>query len=311
MSKQKLLTICLPTYNRAKYLKMQLERFSSMPQELWQDIRIFISDNCSTDNTQSIGNEYSGKEGVDIVYHRNESNLGMDGNFVTCFKAAKTRYVWLLGDDDTIIIERLPLVVNMLKGPNLGVLHLGINRNAKKDYYKDEDAEHFIKEIGIWITYISSNIVNTKYVDEVEFDKYYGTFFTLMPVYLKAILGEQINCMFNLRIFEDGKDVKRNGGYNYIQVFVNNYLSIFKEFVDNGEISEVLYMYEEEVSFNFVMPYLLDYVVLGRESNYIKTGSWSIMFRQYGLYKTCWGFIVYILKRVLSKVKNTFGFSKK
>ena len=143
----------------------------------------------------------------------------------------------------------------------MGVLHLGIDRNDAVEYNVFTDYEHFIKEIGIWITYISSNIVKTSYVDQVDFEKYYGTFFTLIPLYLRSIISEHSNILLNTRVFENGKDVKRNGGYNYIQVFVANYLAIFKEFVDNGELSERVYEYEKGIAYRFVIPYLWDYII--------------------------------------------------
>ena len=122
LDEKKLLTICLPTYNRSTFLKMQLDRFSKMPLELWSDITVFVSDNCSNDGTMDLCKQYTYLEDTDFIYSRNVTNLGMDGNFVKCFKSAKTKYVWLLGDDDTIIIERLPLLLSKLKEKEVGVL---------------------------------------------------------------------------------------------------------------------------------------------------------------------------------------------
>lgn len=308
MSKKKLLAICLPTYNRAKYLKMQLERFSSMPQELWEDISIFISDNCSTDETQSIGNEYCGKEGMDIVYHRNDSNIGMDGNFVTCFKSAETKYVWLLGDDDTILIERLPLILSLLKEKEIGVIHLGIGRSERKDYtiYKME-TEAFLRQIGIWITFISSNIVNTKYVKEINFEKYFGTFFTLVPVYLQAMIKEDVNIMVNAPIFDSFKDSKRNGGYGVCTVFVDNLLGIFKEFVDKGMLSEDLYVFEKTTVFNFVRGYVVRNYIFKEPSNFKPEDTWNILYRHYGVFKVSFGIVRGIFGYVLNLIREKIG----
>ena len=303
MSEQKLLTICLPTYNRAKYLKMQLDRFSSMPQELWNDIRIFISDNCSTDETQSISEEYCGKEGMDIVYHRNDSNLGMDGNFVTCFKSSETKYVWLLGDDDIILIKRLPLVISLLKEKEIGVLHLGMGRDDKNDYtIYTNDTESFLRQIGIWITFISSNIVNTKYVKEVNFEKYFGTFFTLVPVYLQAMIKEEKNIMVNVPIFDGGKDSKRNGGYGVCTVFVDNLLGIFREYVDKGMLSEDLYEFEKTTVFYFVRGFVVRNYIFKESSNFKPEDTWNILFRHYGKLKVSYGIVRGIFEYVLNNI---------
>jgi glycosyltransferase involved in cell wall biosynthesis len=282
MSNKKLLTICLPTYNRAKYLKMQLERFASMPLELWEDIKLFISDNCSSDDTMEIGKEYSGLPGTDIVYSRNSSNLGMDGNFVKCYKYADTNYVWLLGDDDTIIIERLKVVLNTLKEKELGILHLGNRMNVEEDVtLYDSNPEEFLKCIGMYTTFISGNIVNVKYVKEIDFDKYFGTFLTLTPLYLKAMISEKFNVMINNPVFEDSKDSKRNGGYGICTVFVKNYLDIFKEFEDKGLLSNDLFIFEKNIALNFVRGFVVKNYIFKEKSNFLPEDTWGILHKYY------------------------------
>lgn len=302
MSEQKLLTICIPTYNRGEYLEQQLKRLSTLHIELWKDITVFVSDNCSTDNTEEVVKKYIKLPVVDIQYSKNVENLGMDGNFVKCFRAAKSKYVWLLGDDDYIIDGKLPQIIYLLKDENYGVCHLGINRKDPSDFMVYTDVEDYLKEIGIWITYISSNIVSTEYIKEICFEKYVGTYFTLVPLYLTSMLKYNHNLMVNFRVFENGKDVKRNGGYNYIKVFVDNYLAIFKEYVDRNLLSTGLYVFEKKVVLNFVMPYMLDVVVRGRQSNYKTSDSWHILFKNYGRSKVIYCFIKLIYSRIIFRI---------
>lgn len=310
MSEQKLLTLCIPTYNRGEYLEQQLKRLSSIYIELWKDITVFISDNCSTDNTEEVVKKYINLPVVDIQYSKNIENLGMDGNFVKCFRAAKTKYVWLLGDDDYIIPDKLPQVIELLKKEDYGLCHLGIYRNDDEDSVSYNDNEKFIREIGIWITYISSNIVNTKYVSEINFDKYIGTYFTLIPFYLTSILRFNQNLMINYRIFENGKDVQRNGGYNYVKVFIDNYLTIFNEYVNHKLLSPELYDYEKNMVLNFVMPYMFNVVVRGHKSNYITSDSWKILFKYYGILNVSVCFTRYVFARLKFRISNIFNCGK-
>ncbi len=48
----KLLTIAIPTYNRAELLDKQLAWLAQAIQGFESDCEIFVSDNCSTDHTQ-------------------------------------------------------------------------------------------------------------------------------------------------------------------------------------------------------------------------------------------------------------------
>jgi glycosyltransferase involved in cell wall biosynthesis len=283
MSDNKLLTLCIPTYNRGVHLKEQLTRLSAMPAELWKDITVFVSDNCSTDNTKEIAQQYTSNPSVDIIYSRNDSNLGMDGNFVKCFTSAKSSYVWLLGDDDYILIDKLPLIIKLLKETNCGVCHLGIDRKDPNEFtlFKN-DTESFLKEIGIYISFISSNIVKTKYVPEIDFLKYYGSFFTLIPLYLNAMIKESLNVMVNSQIMESPKDAGRNGGYGICTVFIDNYLGIFREYVDKGMLSEQLYAFEKETVFNFVRSFVVKYYIFKEKSLFKPENTWEILYRHYG-----------------------------
>lgn len=43
-----LLSICIPTWNRSKFLSMHLERFYEQMQEIdLAELELFVSDNCS------------------------------------------------------------------------------------------------------------------------------------------------------------------------------------------------------------------------------------------------------------------------
>jgi len=54
----KLLTIAIPTYNRADLLDKQLTWLSQAIKGFETECEILVSDNCSTDHTQSIINKW-------------------------------------------------------------------------------------------------------------------------------------------------------------------------------------------------------------------------------------------------------------
>ena len=96
MSEQPLLTLCIPTFNRAPFLDILLSKIEKQTGEFVniRFLELIVSDNCSNDNTSQIVHKYLNK-GLAITYIRNDSNLGMDGNFVQCFKKATGKYIWL------------------------------------------------------------------------------------------------------------------------------------------------------------------------------------------------------------------------
>lgn len=64
-----LLSLCIPTYNRAEILAQCLERHMEAIDDE-RDIEIVISDNASTDNTREVVADFIERHGdIRIVYH--------------------------------------------------------------------------------------------------------------------------------------------------------------------------------------------------------------------------------------------------
>ncbi len=95
------LSICIPTYNRAKYLPELLDSIISQAP-IDGTLEICISDNASTDNTKELVADYKTKFPY-IVYHVNSENLGADRNFLKCVEIASGEYCWLMGSDDIVL----------------------------------------------------------------------------------------------------------------------------------------------------------------------------------------------------------------
>ena len=103
MANKPLLSICIPTYNRAKYLKDALDSILKQINENNKyKVEICISDNASEDNTEELVEEYQKKSPIPIIYHKNEKNMGADYNYLKVVEIANGEYCWLLGSDDII-----------------------------------------------------------------------------------------------------------------------------------------------------------------------------------------------------------------
>lgn len=112
----KLLTIAIPTYNRAKQLDKQLTWLSQAIKGFEDDIEVFVSDNCSTDNTQEVINKWKQNlSNVDFRSARNRENLGVMRNIMNCLNSSTAKYIWTIGDDDPIQNRAIPYVINKFK----------------------------------------------------------------------------------------------------------------------------------------------------------------------------------------------------
>ncbi|MFC7419983.1 glycosyltransferase family 2 protein [Iodobacter arcticus] len=118
-----LLSICIPTYNRYKYLKECLDSIIIQDNK---DVEIVISDNASTDNTEELVLEYS-KE-LSIKYQRFESNQGFDINCTKVVSMATGQYCMILGSDDCLLQNSIVNIKSILASCKPDVLHFGYHQ---------------------------------------------------------------------------------------------------------------------------------------------------------------------------------------
>lgn len=98
-----LLSICVPNYNRVEKLKRLVESCINEIQEndLYEQVEICISDDCSSDNPQKVIDELILlNPQVHIFYESHSKNMGMDWNFYDSVMMSHGKYAWIIGNDD-------------------------------------------------------------------------------------------------------------------------------------------------------------------------------------------------------------------
>lgn len=95
-----ILSICIPTYNRAKDLEYNLSLLEKYIKEgdLSDKVQLLISDNHSTDNTSEVIESYSKVLGIK-AFEQNY-NIGGHNNTLFLVEHCDTEWVMCLGDDD-------------------------------------------------------------------------------------------------------------------------------------------------------------------------------------------------------------------
>ena len=88
------ITICIPTYNKARILR---EALLSIRNQTVPVRNVIVIDDCSEDRTKEVVKEFKG-----VQYIRNQVNLGMPENWNEAFRQCKTKYLCILHDDDLI-----------------------------------------------------------------------------------------------------------------------------------------------------------------------------------------------------------------
>lgn len=110
-----LLSICIPTYNREKYLRELLDNiFHQLNNIKDSNVEICVSDNASTDNTQQMVFQYQ-KTYTNINYFRWDKNMGADNNYLKVVEIAHGAYCWLFGSDDMISNGGIAKILSEIK----------------------------------------------------------------------------------------------------------------------------------------------------------------------------------------------------
>ena len=177
----KLLTISVPTYNRAELLDRQLAWLASEVTGYEDDCEIIISDDCSNDETQEILQTWRAALApkISFTYHSNEETIGEMANIVSCLRKASGKFVWSLGDDDSVqngtiayllskIREHSDLSVILLNGfvrdlrTNKVVTERFFNTTDRPSTNSVSEFEHFLRTSMGGVPFISSAVYCTK-----------------------------------------------------------------------------------------------------------------------------------------------------
>jgi hypothetical protein len=111
------LSICIPTRNRSHLLR---DLLCSLDSEIAtakltpDDVRIYVSDNASTDDTCAIAHKILGKR-PHFTYWCNEQNVGAVGNVLVCAAKLPGQYQWIIGDDECVVADTLPYLLAQLR----------------------------------------------------------------------------------------------------------------------------------------------------------------------------------------------------
>lgn len=115
------LSICVPTFNRARFLDCLLNDLVAHIGELGCSYELLIGDNASGDDTAGVVRSYEGK--LSIRYTRRPENVGAERNILQLFGAARGRYVVYVADDDLLIPEVLGRYINHMEShPDVGAV---------------------------------------------------------------------------------------------------------------------------------------------------------------------------------------------
>ena len=122
-----MLDIIMPTYNHELFIAQAIQ--SVLMQECSFEYRLIIGEDCSTDGTLKICQEYADANANRILLIKQASNSGIASNYKALFKASTAKYIAILeGDDYWTDKHKLQKQVQILESDSdVGLVHANYN----------------------------------------------------------------------------------------------------------------------------------------------------------------------------------------
>jgi len=149
------ISVAMATYNGEKYIVEQLDsiRIQTMPVD-----EVIIHDDCSTDNTVSVMEQYIEKYNLQDKWKviQNKKNLGYASNFMAAVKDTAGEFIFFCDQDDIWCPNRVEKMVETME-KNSKIMMLGsefepfvcdenapkISAKVLKSFVGDDSLEHF------------------------------------------------------------------------------------------------------------------------------------------------------------------------
>jgi glycosyltransferase involved in cell wall biosynthesis len=134
-----ILSICIPTFNRANTLDMLLENIAIIKADAGSAIEVCISNNCSTDNTKFIVEKWS--RSYEIKLFNQLENIGGTKNVQQVARMSSGKWVLIIGDDDGIDPAELSKLIRVLTDApkDIWIILRTVNKNKQSLYFEEKD----------------------------------------------------------------------------------------------------------------------------------------------------------------------------
>lgn len=199
MTTKPLLSVCIATYNRARYIGETLD--SILPQ-LTSEVEVVVADGASTDSTGQVVCQYANRD-PRVRYIRLQKKGGVDHDYDKAVEFASGQYCWLFTDDDVLNPGAIEAVVRMLRrGFGLIIVNAEVRDRSlrsviqsqrvpllKDKVYPPEQHESLFVELLDYLSFIGAVVIRRSVWMSRNRRQYFGTEFVHVGVIFQAPLS--------------------------------------------------------------------------------------------------------------------------
>lgn len=235
-----LLSICIPTYNRAAALKECLDSIVNSNGYDDNYVEIVVSDNMSLDDTSTIVQDYVSHY-KNVTYNRNTENIGGERNFIKVLSLAKGKMLKLHNDYCYFTKNGIGDLLKISREEDERNTYVFIDSREGFGFkrYVCPDMDTFVRTECMYLSWISSFIFWKKDFDDLEQkDLLISSQFMQTDWGLRLYQKKDKHVIYFCDVFRRNTIKEKRGGFNYISVF-SNFPQLFLSYYDNNDISGV------------------------------------------------------------------------
>lgn len=303
-----LVSIMIPVYNREGIIRETLE---CAINQTYKNLEIIVSDNCSTDGTWSVLEEYVKKDNR-IKIFRNEVNLGPVLNWKKCIDKLEGEYTKILWSDDLISLDFVEKTIKLFDKETAFVM------SGIRIFNSDDNSTLAVSKFQKKQVYCKD-----EYLKSLLWDNEEG--FPVSPGCALFRTGDIKDAYFEQIPNSENLDFKRFGAGNDLLFFLitaNKYryvksiseiASFFRSHPSSFTISNNLDLYYEYAKAFFVSNYFNSFSTNYKIKLYFykkRNPEYRVLFVTFEAKLSSTSLMYFYLKMVILKIKNKLYFVK-
>lgn len=258
-----MLDIFIPTYNRPKELRENLEiliaEYFSLPENERNGVRFHVSDNCTeSENVEVLVSKFT-ELGLPVEYTTHSTNIGAIANIEYCFSQSTADYILILSDDDFFTdgaLNNLLRTLNNLKPDLLFMPFLGsqkINNQGNSAIEKIMERNDFLTTVSVNGTLLSALVFNNNIVRSVPISDDPANMFPHYRYLLYSLEKGQSFIYMNIQMLKLLYPYN-SGGYNWFQAFGNHFAKLLDSFSASKITTRSLRTVKADMLIRMVIP---------------------------------------------------------
>lgn len=256
-----LISFCIPTFNRAYYVRRALQHIASQtPFQTTDDVEIVVSDNASTDRTPEIVAPFLAAYPGKIRYIRHAAPGVGEKNFEAALRAGSGEFLKLMNDTvlmkDGTVADMLAFVRRHRQDRPV----LFFSNRPSDAYAWCENLDAFVRHASYMATWIGAfGIWREDLAGLGDFSRYAHGHLIQTDVLLRLLAGGRPAACYAGE-FADMLRAEKKRGYNAAEIFGRNYFALLGAYAQAGLLSAATYAAERKKTlYGQIIPQYFDF----------------------------------------------------